>query len=222
MAARIGADDLDVSGTHPRLLRQISGIEPEPAETHVILDAQSTQRLAVVTSGGGLVAALWPAELKEQATYLYGQRLGTPMVETALARGWTAEPSPHLAFRSSHWRNRLYMKPTISAAEYVRRWEAGDLAGVGQYERSEVKSVLWPWLKSRGYVTEGDEGVLDEWLATRLGKRPAFLRPGLRLKRRWDLSRVSTEQDALVTAKEIRDDVNEILAAAREPLLAAA
>jgi hypothetical protein len=78
MAARIGADDLDVSGTHARLLRQISAIDPVPAETHVMLDAhgvRSTQRLAVVTSGGKLVAALWPAELKDQAKYLYGQQL---------------------------------------------------------------------------------------------------------------------------------------------------
>jgi hypothetical protein len=64
--------------------------------------------------------------------------------------------------------------------------EDGDLSRVGAYRRQDVSRTLWPWLKSRGYATDDDDDdpVLEEWLASRLGKRAAFLRAGLRLKRR--------------------------------------
>lgn len=189
MTARIEADDIAfLEAPVPRLLRAATGIEPVPAGTDVRLDTRgvrSTQRLAAGFFGDAIVAGLWPAELKNQATYLYGGRHGQPLVEKARALGWTAEPSPHLAFRNSAPSQRLYMRPSIDAAEYARRWEEGDLGWVGQHDRDEVRSKLWPWLKSRGYARDADDPVLDEWLRECLGRRPAFMRPGLRLKRQF-------------------------------------
>jgi hypothetical protein len=99
MTARLGADDLELfENPQPRLLREATGIEPERSGLHVLLDThgvQSTQRLALSEFGGGLVAALWPAELRPQAEYLYGAGLATPMIAAARERGWSAEPSPH-------------------------------------------------------------------------------------------------------------------------------
>jgi hypothetical protein len=217
VAATIGPDDIGVYDSPlPDLLREVAGAEPVAAGTHVMLDGQgvrSAQRLAIGDVGGQAVAALWPAELKEQALYLYGQGLGRPMIATARDRGWSAEASPHLAFRNSSAHVRLYMKPDLDAGEYARRWEEGDLRYVGAYAQARVREELWPWLKSRGYVTDADEGVLDEWLATRLGNRPAFLRPGLRLTRPWPRD----ERPSL--AAEIRAGVNAILAAAGDPPL---
>ena len=104
--------------------------------------------LGIGDVGGNVVVGLWPAELKEQAKYLYGRRLGRPMVAAARERGWTAEPSPHLAFRNASPTVRLYMAPHVDAAEYARRWEEGDLERVGAHAREDVRDKLWPWLKS--------------------------------------------------------------------------
>src|SRR5207302_4283544 len=121
---------------------------------------------------------------KEQAVYLYGRRLGRPMISAALSRGWTAAAAPQLAFRNSQPALRIYMAPEIDPLEYARRWEDSDLDWVGAHSRAGVVRNLWPWLKSRGYVNDEDDAVLDEWLSSCLGKRDAFLRPGLRLRRR--------------------------------------
>lgn len=224
MSARIGADDLEpFQDPRPDVLEEISGLRPERGGLHVLLEPagiRSTQRLAVSGYGGGLIAALWPGELKAQAEYLYGRDVASPMVAVALERGWAAEGSPHLAFRNSAPRQRLYMKPNIDAAEYVRRWEAGDLRRVGQYTRAEVERSLWPWLKERGYAGDGDDRVLDEFLNRHLGRRPAYLRPGLRLKGRWsEPDRDGGSRGRLVEA--VRRDVNAMLAAAGEPPLPA-
>lgn len=225
VAARIGADDLDFfASPRPDLLREISGVEPVTAGTHVLLEeygVQSTQRLGLGVEGGQLVAALWPAELKAQAIYLYGERVATAMITAARAQGWTAEPSPQIAFRNSHPSQRLYMSPQIDAADYAQRWQDGDLKHIGQYQRSEVRTRLWRWLKSRDYATDSDDQILDEFLAERLGKRPAYLRPGLRLKRRFELGALRTAARHCGTAAEIRRDLDAILTAAREPALPA-
>jgi hypothetical protein len=91
MRARVGADDVELfQEPEPELLRKVSGLAPEPGGLHVLLDGhrvRSTQRLALSLFQGGVVAALWPAELKPQAEFLYGERLATPMVERATERG---------------------------------------------------------------------------------------------------------------------------------------
>jgi hypothetical protein len=111
------------------------------------------QRLALSAYGGGLVAALWPGELKDQAQALYGKQLGTKVVAAALERGWSAEGSPHLAFRNSPAGQRLYMKPEVGALEYSRRWEQDDLEKVGAHDRNSVRRSLAlaqeTWLRRR-------------------------------------------------------------------------
>src|SRR4051812_31845844 len=105
------------------------------------------------------------------------------------------------------------MTTPIDALEYVRRWESGDLRRVGQHTRDAVEKTIWPWLKERGYADDDDDGELAVFLNTQLGKRPAFLRPGLRLKRRWDAAAANSKS----IADEVRAEVNAILAAAGEP-----
>lgn len=227
MIARIGADDveLELLDPQPDLLEEITGIPPEPGPLrHVLLEpygVRSTQRLVLSSMGGGLILAMWPAELKVQARYLYGSRLATPMINRAFELGWTAAASPHLSFRNAPAERRLYMLPPIAALEYARRWEDEDLPWVGQYERDEVRSRLWPWLKKRGYAESADDPVLNEFLdgPRYLGNRPAFLRPGLRLKRRWNADAVHRAGGAHGLVADMRREVNEILSAAREPPL---
>lgn len=124
MTARMGADDVGTfDSPRPRLLREITGIEPEPAGVHVLLDkhigVRSTQRLALADVGGGIEVAFWPAELKSQAEYLYRDGRGTAMVAAARSRGWDVRASPHLGFFNSRPSQRLYMAPEIDAEVYA-------------------------------------------------------------------------------------------------------
>lgn len=224
MTAQIGADDGGLFDTpRPRLLREITGIEPERDGVHVLLDehagVKSTQRLALGDVGGGIVVALWPAELKPQAEYLYTYGRGTAMVVAARERGWYVRPSPHLAFFTSPHTQRLYMAPEVDAEEYARRWEGADGRRIGQYSSEELRQHLWLWLKSRSYASGEDDDVLEQFLSI-LGRRKAHLRPAMRFRRQWD----STEVERLGRsglASAVRTDVNAILRAAGEPALPA-
>jgi hypothetical protein len=221
VAAELGAHDLDGVTPLPALLSEVSGIEPEPAAMHVLLDdhgVASMQRLALGDLAGGVLVALWPAELQAQARHLYDRGRGEAVVAAARAQGWIAAPSPHIAFFTARPAVRLYMYPLLDAAEYARRWEHGDLEWVRQFPREEVRAVLWPWLKDRGYATDSDDPVLEQFLPG-LGRRPAHLRPGLRLKHRWDTEAIRGLGGRAFLAEEIRRHVNAILAAAEEPPL---
>ena len=122
MTAQIGADGLDLFGDpRPELLIDVARVQPEPGGEWVNLedrlDFRSTQRLRISDlAGGGVVVATWPAELARQAHYLYGRGLGSALVAAAIERGWTVEPSPHIAYRNSPPGRRLYMRPLGRAA----------------------------------------------------------------------------------------------------------
>lgn len=221
MAARIGADDLKYFETPRRdLLREISGIEPEPGGTHVRLDKEtgvrSTQRLALADSGGSVVVGFWPAELKAQAEFLYAGGRAQAMIAAARERDWTVESSPQLAFYTSSPPQRLYLSRDVPAEEYARRWEGQDGPRIRQYLRDELREELWPWLKKRGYASEADDPILEEFLRI-LGRRPAHLRPGMRFRKMWR-SEVSDVRGAGF-ATAIRHEVNFILGVAGEPRL---
>ena len=147
MAATIGPNDVDLyESPLPDLLHGATGITPVQAGGHVLLDdlgVRSAQRLGLGDVGGNVVVALWPAELKEQAKYLYGRRLGRPMIAAARERE-LARPSraPHLAFRNASPTLRRAMAPHVDAAEYARRWEEGDLERVGAHAREDVRDKL--------------------------------------------------------------------------------
>jgi hypothetical protein len=98
------------------------------------------------------------------------------------------------------------------------RWSTHDAARIRAYTSTELRDSLWPWLIKRGYAAESDEHVLEEFLES-LGRRQAHLRPGLRLKRRWDSAEVNelSRRGELSTAN-LRV-VNAVLGAATEPLL---
>jgi hypothetical protein len=224
MAAQIGADDLDFRATDPALLRDVSGLDPEPSGKHVLLGqigVRSTQRLAIGDRGGTIIVALWPAELKPQAQYLYSSGRSAALIAAARSLRWSVVPSPHLGFRNSPASRRLYMAPELDAAEYAQRWEGPDGRRIGQHTSQELRRVLWPWLKERGYVADEDDDLLEQFLR-HLGRRPAHLRPGLRLKGRWDRDAQRALDGRRELALAIRSDVDEILGAAGEPRLPAA
>jgi hypothetical protein len=82
MTAQIGADGLDLLGDPLReLLTDVTGVQPQPGREWVHprdkLGFRSIQRLVIRDVAGSVVMATWPAELAEQARYLYGGGLGS-------------------------------------------------------------------------------------------------------------------------------------------------
>ena len=135
MTARIGSEDDELfRDPRPGLLGAVTGLAAESDGLSVMLDQyriRSIQRIALSGSGDGVLVGLWPAELRPQADFLYGKRLGTLMVARARERGWVADANPHLAFHGAPSNRRLYLRPPIDAAIYAARWQGGDLKHIG-------------------------------------------------------------------------------------------
>jgi len=158
--------------------------------------------------------ATWPAELKPQACYLYGGGLGSALVAAARERGWTVEPSPHIAFRTAAAGRRLYMSPSLKPLAYVACWEDEDaLSRIGgNYARGAVEHELWPWLKQMEFADDGDDAVLLRFLDEFLGNWPANMRPGLRFRRRWKFAEMAELGSGL--AETIRSEFDAVFAVA--------
>jgi hypothetical protein len=158
----------------------------------------STQRVALGEDGGAIVLRTWPAELKPQAHAVYATGIGQAILELVEgAESWTAEPSPHLAFRTSQIHERFYFECPMQLRQYVESWSRPEgLAQVGQHAPDSISSTLWPWLCGQGYAVDLPEqrrelGDYLEHLARR--GMPALLRPGIVLQKRCE----AVEPDAL-------------------------
>jgi hypothetical protein len=224
-AAVRGTADLHLLATPlPRLLQEVTGLEPEPSDVHTMIDrgagVRSTQRLALADLGGGVVAFTWPAELKSQADYLYDGERGPRLLEAARAGGWEIDTRPHLGFWNSAAPQRLYMNPTIGVDEYVARWAGPDGRQIGQHQPDTIRPRLWPWLLERGFASPSDEPELDPFIR-RLGKRAAHVRPALRLLRRWSPEEAAALRARDELAGEIRSEVNRLLLAVGDRTLPA-
>src|SRR5262245_7978888 len=106
------------------LLWEVTGIRPVAYGRYVLLESagvRSTQRLALGDGNvaGGLVVFTWPAELKEQALYLYSNGRAQRLLAAAREEGWDADPRPQLAYRSSGASVRVFFNPTIDIDEYL-------------------------------------------------------------------------------------------------------
>jgi hypothetical protein len=187
MTAQIGADGHELFGDpRPEWLTEVTRLEPEPRHDWVNLEEhpgfQSTQRLWIgdPADSGGVLVATWPAELQSQARYLYGRGLGSALVAAANKRGWTVEPSPHLAYWRAPSSRRLYMCPSVESPDYVACWEDKDaLRWVRSYTRDEVEDGLWQWLKERRFADNGDNAELRRFLDECLPrKQRVHMRPG--------------------------------------------
>jgi hypothetical protein len=190
---------------------------------HVMVDeaigTKTVQRLALRARGEGLVLCTWPAELKEQAREFYqADRVGRFLHFLAgKGQAWRAEPRAQLAFRSAVPSQRVYLRCELGIEEYVNRWLGDDFAQVGEHARDEVLPGLWPWLRKRGYAAPSDEPKLAAFI-TRLGKRPAFLRPGIALERPWPWTDAEELDRRGALTNEISDAITDVLTTLREPL----
>jgi hypothetical protein len=212
-----------------QLLEAATGLDAAPAASnpesetsvHVMVDkaigTKTVQRVALQSRGEGLVLCTWPAELKEQAREFYrADRVARFLHFLAEENpAWRAEPKPQLAFRSAAASQRVYLRCDLDIEEYVNRWLGDDFTKVGEHSRDEVVPGLWPWLQRRGY--DAPSGELAAFVA-RLGRRPAFLRPGIALERPWPWADAEELDRRGALASEIRNEITGVLSALREPL----
>jgi hypothetical protein len=225
MTAQLGADGVDLLGDPlPELLTDVAGVQPQPGGEWVHLKDKlgfrSVQRLVIKDVAGSVVVATWPAELAVQARYLYGSGLGSALVAAAIERGWTIEPSPHIAYWTASPARRLYMRPSVAPLDYTACWEDEDgFRRIGNHTREDVEHELWPWLKQRGFADDSDDTVLRRFLDEYL-RLPAQMRPGLRLRRVWALAEAARLGPAL--AETIRSEFDAVFAVADEPSLSSA
>ncbi len=225
MTAQIGADGHELFGDpRPELLIDAARVQPEPGGEWVNLEDRlhfrSTQRLRI--SASPWVAAWW---WRHGRPSLRGRRITSTvtdaarlLVAAAIERGWTVEPSPHIAYWNSPPGRRLYMRPLVAPLDYVVCWADEDvLRRVGNHTREDVEHELWPWLKQRRFADDGDDAVLLRFLDESLGNRPAQMRPGLRFRRVWTPAEAAELGSAL--AETIRSRFDAVFAAAHESAL---
>ena len=207
------------------LLRQATGLEvvDDPWSGGALLWAdaalgtKTTQRIVLNRQGEELLLRTNPAELKPQAEALYRTQRVRHLTDFLARRSgeWQARVNPHLAFRNAAAPQRLYLSCSLPVAEYARRWSGDDFAKVGAHHRDEIRQGLWPWLLRHQYAAPEDD--LDAFLG-RLGKRDAFLRPGLAIQRTWPWAQAQEADERGTLASEVRTAVTEILTALGEPL----
>jgi hypothetical protein len=220
MPASMGPPDQRLLECDPsdQLLRNVTGRDPVSHGRHVRTDdvLASVERIHLVETGGGILVAFWPAELENQARYLYNEGRAEAMVRAGRAAGWAVEGRPQLAFRNSAPPLRLYLQPVTEPDEvdgYAARWSGPDSQRIGAHSRAALRDKLWPWLERIGYVSHADNAVLRQYLNV-LGRRDAFFRAALCFTQRWSAAR----SDGTL-AGEIRAAISAPLVAAGEPAL---
>jgi hypothetical protein len=223
VGAHIGPRDnphrFDVSV--PDLMRLVTGISPVAGRNDVRLEEagfKAVQRLVLADLNGGVLAAVWPGELKPHARYLYSERRAERFVSAALEGGWLVDRTPHVAFHNAPIHQRLYLDPLIDLTRYVELWEGPGWEWIGGYWLDEARTALWPWLKKHGCATARDDQEFGKFLLLLGGKRQAHLRPGLHAERMWSREDVASRPASQVAA-DVRAEVNRVLGAIGEPSL---
>ncbi len=222
---RMAGSDPDRRGRRLRaVLQKATRIRPEDRSGHVRLDehlgTSAIQRVALDERDGEIVLSVWPGELKPQATYLYSNGRADRLASLDHESEWTVRPSPHLAFFTSNWRQRLYMHCDLSIGEYVRRWGGEDREYIGRWQPEAVRTELWPWLIDRGYADPGQDDI--DWFLGVLGTRGADLRPGMAVLRAWPFDEAEELDDRGEFAEAVRDALGLVLGLADEPSLSEA
>ncbi|OBK28883.1 hypothetical protein A5634_19805 [Mycobacterium asiaticum] len=182
----------------------------------------STQRLCLEQHGDTLILRTWLAELKPQAKALYRTERAPRLIKLLSEPDaiWHARPNVYLAFRNAGAPLRLYPHCNLDPIEYIVRWSGDDFTRVGGHPREDLKSTLWPWLRSRQYAGPEDDEQVDGFL-DRLGRRDVHLRPSLEVTRSWPWAEAVglDERGALVA--DVRSAVGDLLSTINEPPLPA-
>jgi hypothetical protein len=112
---------------------------------------------------------------------------------------------------------RLYLHCRLEITEYIHLWSGTDIAQIRAHYYDDIKENLWPWLRERQYAGAEDDQQIDAFLK-RLGRRPAHLRPGIKVERIWPWPHAVDLDERGALASEVRTAIAELLTALDEPL----
>ncbi len=211
-------------GRIARRLRAIAllatGFAPRDRTRFVMLDEHlgttSVQRAELSVHDGELRLEMWPGESNQQAHHLYGAGRAKRVAELHGNDGWQVFANGCLSFRNAHWTNRLYTDAwDLPIAQYVAQW-SDDMDWIVQYDAKTLRDDVWPWLLDRGYAKPTDD--LDGF-CERLGNRPAYLRPGIAIRRAWPIDVAEDLDDRGALVDDVHAATNQILALLDEPLI---
>lgn len=223
MTATLGSgDDERFSHARPDLLLAVTGRRPVRDANNIRLDQEfgtaTVQRVSIAQYGTGVIVGVFPAEQLKHARQLYSHGRGSALVAAAVGVGWDVKAHPHLGFWNAGESLRLYLNPPVQPSVYAARWENEDFARIRQVDRDELMAGTWPWLIERGYATSSDQPAFERFLAV-LGRRPAHVRPGLRLVLSLDARVYDAEGKVAAIGDVIRAALNEVLVAVGDPPL---
>jgi hypothetical protein len=223
--ARCGSDDT-------RQWRRLVGILgaatslPVQEREHVYvsvdreLGTRSLQRIALEIHGDQLELRAWPGVLTGQAQYLYAHGRAQRGVDQLTRRGWAVSPNMYLTFWNDPGSGTEWLNVTLPVAEYVARLANQDSDLPYQHDRSEYKGDLWPRLVADGYATGHTNEDRDRFMERLKNRQTFYLRAALATYYAWpyqEAVEMDNRDDELV--REVRERINELLAALDEPLL---
>ena len=152
--------------------------------------------------------AVYPADTLTQAKSFYRRQNVMAGVQTLRSRpGWVIEPNFHFG---SFQRGYCWTCNERPLDEYVELWvrRIGIEAAVPRHDWDRY----WSWLKDERIACPRDRPEFDEVFV--MSKRPvAVPRPGLKLARRWPLTRVSAISSRDDLLRDVRAALDESLEA---------
>ena len=206
---------------HERFVRILEGVLGGPAAT------DTYGRPAARTGADDVIGAnayLWvpddrpeaeltiyPADTLTQAKSFYRRHNAAAGVQTLSSAGWTIEPNFHFG---SFQRGYCWTCNERPLDEYVRLW-IGRIASEGAVPRTDWDRY-WSWLETEQLACPKDRPEFDK-IFVRSNRPDAVPRPGLKLARHWPLARASAPGGEAVFAREVRDALDEALAAFDAP-----
>ncbi|ORV89483.1 hypothetical protein [Mycolicibacterium iranicum] len=182
----------------------------------------SVERVNLWLEDADVRLAVWPAELKSQFTSVYSdpgkvQRL----IAAEDASRWEIFPNFQLAFPFSAPAMRWYPRRHLTGAQYLNQWidDLRDDRARGCRREDVERNEFWDWLLERRYADRDDRQSFDMWLSRQPVRRQIHIRPGFEILRLWSLDEVGASDMSGRFASEVRECLDEILAALGEPSL---
>lgn len=178
-------------------------------------------RVSLYIEGSSLILSVWPAELAPQYKRVYSDpERAEGLIALTDDPAWQVYGNIHLAYWRSSAPQRWYPARHLPGPEYVRQW-VKDFQDhrAGRRPREDINDQDFRnWLVERKYASESELDALDEW-AQKLPMDKFDIRPSIQVTRCWPLADAVVRDRTEQLATEVRDAINQVLAALDEPQL---
>jgi hypothetical protein len=177
------------------------------------------ERVAMWADGGNVCLAAWPGEQKPQYERVYSD---PKKVEDLIALtgkdGWKLDANFYIGYRNCRPLNRWYPSRHLGGPAYMRQWiDDFDDGWAAARSREKIEDASFRhWLVERDYADDHDLATLDSWLNQWSPNIQFFIRPSARVTRTWPLPDAVSLDGKNKFVGEVRDAVNQVLAALGE------